>query len=345
MGIARREQAGALMSAFRERGARRYLWTDAFAVCNFLALGLEERALQLIEEVHRILGHHRSDGKWLGDASEAHPTLGGLRIGKPLPERRPDEPVDEGREWDRDGQYFHYLTKWAHALDCVARTTKRTVFNTWARELVDVAQRKFTHDHRMHWKMSIDLSRPLAASMGQHDPLDGYVTCRQIMTTAAMLDAPGPDLAAATGCFAEMVDAGSLATGDPLGIGGLLVDAHRLARLEPDGVLLEPVLSAALVGLRHYLAQPDLRAPAERRLAFRELGLAIGLAALSGIDAQKASTRGLLGELAGYRNVRDLIEGFWMRSENRRSISWLDHADINDVMLATSLVPSGFLAA
>ena len=26
------------------------------------------------------------------------------------------EPFDERLEWDRDGQYFHYLTKWMHAL-------------------------------------------------------------------------------------------------------------------------------------------------------------------------------------------------------------------------------------
>ena len=57
---------------------------------------------------------------WLGGRSEEdgerHPTAGGLRIGKPLPERGAREPIDERLEWDRDGQYFHYLTKWMHAL-------------------------------------------------------------------------------------------------------------------------------------------------------------------------------------------------------------------------------------
>ncbi|MCF8126715.1 MAG: hypothetical protein K9J51_10890 [Desulfotignum sp.] len=38
-----------------------------------------------------------------------HPTRGGLRIGKPLNERRSDEPFDQNLEWDRDGQYYHYL--------------------------------------------------------------------------------------------------------------------------------------------------------------------------------------------------------------------------------------------
>ncbi len=47
---------------------RRYLWTDAFAVCNFLGLYRQTRdeqykklALHLIDQVHFILGRHRDD--------------------------------------------------------------------------------------------------------------------------------------------------------------------------------------------------------------------------------------------------------------------------------------------
>jgi hypothetical protein len=353
MANARLEQATSLMMRFFERTGetRRYLWTDAFAVCNFLGLGQEELALQLIERVHRVLAHHRPDDPragWLSGlsaaAGERQPTIGGLRIGKSLPERRPDQPMDDQLEWDRDGQYFHYLTKWAHALDCAARATRHGFFNTWARELIDVAQRRFTRGNRMYWKMSIDLSRPLVASMGQHDPLDGYVTCRQLATSSAADGAAGPDLVDATTQFMSMIDPRALATADPLGIGGLLFDAHRLARVERNGSdLLELILAAALAGLRQYVTQPDLRASAERRLAFRELGLAIGLAAVPAIDAERPSTRALLEQLARYANVRDEIETFWLRAEHRQTSTWRDHADINDVMLATSLVPSGLL--
>ncbi len=114
-----------------DRLQRRYLWTDAFAVCNFLGLGQIDRALALIDRVHHVLGRHRTDDPrngWLSglpDAEgEAHPTLGGLRIGKPLHERAASEAADDSLEWDRDGQYFHYLTKWMHALDQAARTTR-----------------------------------------------------------------------------------------------------------------------------------------------------------------------------------------------------------------------------
>ena len=62
-----------------------------------------------------------------------------------------------------------------------------------------------------------------------------------------------------------------------------------------------------------HLAQPDLGSPADHRLAFRELGLA--------------------------------IESFWLLPEHRQVRTWLDHEDINDVMLATSLVPEGLASA
>src|SRR5262245_36756552 len=91
-----------------DHSGRRYLWTDAFAVCNFLGLARdtgEQRfdalAFRLIERVHSTLGRHREDDRRHGRISgltdaegQAHPTLGGLRIGKGLPERDPIEPVD-----------------------------------------------------------------------------------------------------------------------------------------------------------------------------------------------------------------------------------------------------------
>ena len=322
---------------------RRYLWTDAFAVSNFLALGRADLALALVDRVHHTLGRYsRQDPRtgWLGggddEAREAHPTLGGLRIGKPMLERAPGQQLDERLEWDRDGQYFHYLTKWMHALDQVARATRDPVFNGWARELADVACRKFVHGSppRMYWKMSVDLSRPLVPSMGQHDPLDGFVTCRELATTAAELGGAGPTLADATATFAAMIDRRGLATADPLGIGGLLVDAERLARLPTrDRALIDVLLTSAMVGLEHYTAGADLDARAAYRLAFRELGLAIGLSAAA---AMPELTPGV--EIAQLVSLRDEIEAFWVRPEHRASRAWMDHEDINDVMLATSLL-------
>jgi hypothetical protein len=339
--------AAELMEGFAERtgltnpgASRRYLWTDAFAVCNFIALHehagdprYESLATKLVERVHQVLGP-RLDVR--------HPTRAGLRIGKPLPERGPDEPFDEELEWERDGQYFHYLTKWMHALDRLARATQRPLLNLWARELAATAHRAFTYDlgghRRMYWKMSVDLSRPLVRSMGQHDPLDGYVTTLALQMSP-MATLPGPDLRRALADYLAMIDLGSLATPDPLGIGGLLTDAWRVGQLIERGArgerrLFDALVAAAAAGLAYVSKQQDLRARAERRLGFRELGLAIGLAAAEELGDQR---------LTEYLALRRQIEAFWLDPAHRTTATWQEHEDINEVMLATSLIPDGFL--
>jgi hypothetical protein len=320
------ELAMELMQRFAERTGltsarpqRRYLWTDAFAVCNFLALDRLDLALALVDGVHHVLGRHRDDDDrrgWISGLSdadgEAHPTQGGLRIGKLLPERPPGEPVSERLEWERDGQYFHYLTKWMHALEQVAHVAGDPHPAAWAQELAVTARKSFVHGGRMYWKMSIDLSRPLVTSMGHHDPLDGYVTELE-------LGLPGD-------CYRALIDSRGLATADPLGLGGLLVDAYLLGVLGRDTRLRDAVLVAADCGLHGYAEWPDHRLEAGSRLAFRELGLAIGL------HAQPVADR-----------LRDEIIAFWREPANRRGETYCEHEDINDVMLATALVPDGFL--
>lgn len=81
-------RVAAIMDDFGERTGvttagptRRYLWTDAFAVCTYLSLhgrtGNERwllRARELISQVHRVLGRHRpSDERdgWISGLSEA----------------------------------------------------------------------------------------------------------------------------------------------------------------------------------------------------------------------------------------------------------------------------------
>ena len=46
-----------------------------------------------------------------------HPTQGGLRIGKNMNERSSSDRFDENLEWDRDGQYYHYLMWTSHIQD------------------------------------------------------------------------------------------------------------------------------------------------------------------------------------------------------------------------------------
>ena len=386
---AREQQAAAIMQSFARRSGlttgqppRRYLWTDAFAVCNYLGLAhvtgdpdYHELALMLVDQVHQTLGRHRADDTrsgWISGLSEEagalHPTRGGLRIGKTLPERGPNDEFDERLEWDRDGQYFHYLTKWMHALDQVTRTTGFARFNIWARELAATAYDAFRlpppsnqQPPRMVWKKSIDLSRALVPSMGKHDPLDGYITSLQLTATAAALPqrALGPTLEYETAGFAHMVSMGEWTTEDPLGIGGLLVDAYRLLQLQqqrmhPQHELVETLLDAAIAGLNDFVRSGELQQPLQYRLAFRELGLAIGLHALEHMAQLTNETNALqnhgyprlqaqLARLMPFIELREDIEKFWLDPGHQQTEIWAEHRNINEVMLATSLVPDGYL--
>ncbi len=360
---------------------RRYLWTDAFAVCNFLELyrqtaddKFKSLALQLVEQVHSKLGRHREDdirSGWISGLNEAegklHPTSGGLRIGKKLNERSSAEPFDENLEWDRDGQYYHYLTKWMHALNCVSMVTRDPTYNIWARELAKTIHARFTfipssgERKGLYWKMSIDLSRPLVPSMGHHDPLDGFITYCQLMASTS--DNPPtsikPDLSAEINELADICRGKSWVTDDSLGIGGLLCSAHQIAQMIARGYfkeqndLLETILEAALLGLDAYTGMDSLGYPAEYRLAFRELGLSIGLRAVERLNNLVETHRSIfknhatllshIGKLMGHRLLIERIEKFWLKTTSREANTWLAHRDINMVMLATSLAPDGFL--
>jgi hypothetical protein len=204
-----------------EKTPCRYVWTDAFAVCNFLSLHRAtaaqrylDLACALVGQVHNILGRHRLDDTrqgWISGLPEEegrqHPTVGGLRIGKPL----------------------HQLL------------------------------------------------------------LERDVDCRR---------------------------------------------------------LLDPVIAEAELSLASFSSAPVFGHPAEQRLAFRELGLSIGIHAMQHVrsllrhDARLADTA---DRRTGYGPLADQIEGFWSRPAARRTGMWNEHQHINSVMLATSLAPEGYV--
>jgi hypothetical protein len=362
------------------KSPRRYLWTDAFAVCNFLCLYLQTKdekyrdlALALVDQVHNVLGRHRADDRrtgWISSLNEedgrAHPTAGGLRIGKELNERRPNDPIDERLEWEQDGQYFHYLTKWMQALNLLTVATGDFTFNRWALELARTAHARFVYapphsgPKRMHWKMSIDLAYPLVHSMGQHDPLDGLVTYCELQATAVknQKKTVSTDLTDQIRDMASICEGKDWRTDDPLGLGGLLTDAWRAARLAVQGQEIRPglpamLLKAALPGLQSYAAQNMLRLPVAYRLAFRELGLAIGFQVIDKMESlieqnpnifpKDYDFSPILAAIRSYVPLGEAINSFWSRPENQVVSTWTDHLDINMVMLATSLAPDGYL--
>jgi hypothetical protein len=367
----------------KTKSPSRYLWTDAFAVCNFLELFVRTGepkyrgyAISLIDQVHQVLGRYRHDDVrhgWISGLDEEsgrlHPTVAGLRIGKPLKERQKAEPFDERLEWDRDGQYFHYLTKWIHALCQTAVIANRSEYARWAGELAAAAFQGFScvsHSGGdgligIYWKMSTDLSRPLVFAMGLHDVLDGFIIFREVKSAMADLSVATEmsKITTAIASLSPLCQHRDWTTDDSLGLGGLLFDACRLCQLlnpnsHADVDLLEALLDSCSRGLISFVRAGHLANAVSNRLAFRELGLAIGLKAVSAIahviEEQQShfeNRSGLsrsIGLLQRYMPIGDEIIGAWLAYEEHRDKSWRAHLDINEVMLATALIPNTFLS-
>ncbi len=242
------------------------------------------------------------------------------------------------------------------------------LYNRWAMALAKRAHAGFTHasprggTKRMYWKMSIDLSYALVPAMGQHDPLDGLITYSQLQAQARDAKALKPskdlDLSSEIAEMADICKGENWATDDPLGLGGLLCDAFRVAQMVVKGTfertdLVDELLAASLLGLQSYAKNHSLSLSADYRLAFRELGLSIGLHAIerfrgliesqTGPSSRKIPSRWRTDGLARYVPLARTIEKFWLDPKNRESESWTSHRDINMVMLATSLAPDGYL--
>jgi len=349
----------------------RYLWTDAFAVCNYIGLYNLTHEMEyfklgskLINQVHHVLGKNRGNNGWISgmdnDEGEIHPTVGGLRIGKKLDERELNQKYDEVLEWEMDGQYYHYITKWIHALNITAKISNEIKYVQWAGELLKTTHHAFSYKlapnfpARLYWKMSIDLKRPLVSSMGQQDPLDGYLTYKETENISSNFDGQKFDSEIKeVGTICKMVD---LKTNDPLGIGGLLADATRTTQLMVYGTINQPevldkILQSTLAGIRSYIGTGQLSLSPDYRLAFRELGFSLGL---NGIKLMETCMRdhpelftltheNLLKQIKDYQYICQDIEEFWLNPVNQKSMSWNEHRDINTVMLATSLFPHGYL--
>jgi hypothetical protein len=156
----------------------------------------------------------------------------------------------------------------------------------------------------------------------------------------------------------SMCEGRTWTTDDVLGIGGLLSDACRLAQLMISTNLRESdrlvsLLRDAEVCLENFVRSRSLNVSAEYRLAFRELGLSIGLHAIVKMQrtieqhpenfSNQHELHARLSGLERFLPLTELIENFWLAIDNQQSTSWTAHRDINSVMLATSLAPDGYL--
>lgn len=354
------EEATKLMQAFSERtgiteksdSSRRYLWTDALAVQNFFALfhlaeekNYQIQAFKLIDLVHEYLGKFHPEDPRTGSISgfdeekaEYHPTAGGLRIGKKFPERKEKEPFNERLEWERDGQYFHYLTRWLTVLLQAGNEKPHSDYSRWALELLEVFPKSITSDNsRMYWKMSTDLSRPLVTSMGAHDPLEGLICTLGVVERFPDRISEFDFLLTE---FEKMCEDQNWQTTDSLGIGGLLLNALRLkfhTEHFPESISSESLIQQSLESLdgfqQHFLEQK-----ANRRLAFRECGMSLGIQVMKGVYEKYDYPDIPHSRLQNYVLLAEEIENFWLEPKNQGNPIWQDHLDINEVSLAASLL-------
>ena len=342
----------------------RYLWTDAWAVQNFLALAAEfdekayaDLAIDLIEKVHYTLGRYSPQDPrsgWISELSDEegrnHPAIRGLRIGKNQLERKRTETFNSRKEWERDGQYYHYHTRWIQALLQSAEFFEDQELIRDAAEL-SLAGRHFINqiNNRLHlfWKMSVDLSRPQVLSMGAHDPLDGYLTAQE----CNILASGDFDFTDYLEDLEDLCEGKNWESADPLGLGGLSLNVVRSAELESHVALPESVKPQKLFqdlnrGLESFAGQSELDSPVGYRLAFRECGLSLGLRVLNGYSDKLAENGLDINRLDEIMHMAETIEDFWSQSENREHQSYQNHLFINDVSLASSLlarrVPQSF---
>eukprot|EP01134_Creolimax_fragrantissima_P002111 CFRG2111T1 len=250
----------------------------------------------------------------LADATADHPTSAGLRIGK-----KDDEGCRDG-----DGQYFHYLTKHAFALNRLSLALNDPKYNEWAVELLEVACRKFVYRGRrdgvlhMYWKMSMDLNRPLVHSEGNLDPYDGLVTVA--IVRAASPD-PSTTLMKEYQDFHEMVNIkyNNYKSQDPLDLGEALWLTHW--KFQGNAQWANEISKRSAATLEYLWLNGYFTKPLDCRLAFREFGTTLGTQVNPSASNQWPQQR------------VPVLHAFWAPYVFDRD------TDISPVMMAASLVP------
>ena len=269
----------------------RYLWTDAFGVALLVSLYVAsenplhlDEAEDVVESVEKVLGRER-----------------GLRIGEAA---------------DRDGQYFHYLTMWLHALALLGRFIGG--YKTEAIALAKQIHEPFlVRGQGVLWKMQEDLSGPYPGyGFGALDPFGGYVAYSQVDPVA---------LAGEIADMKQLIDlsAESLVIDQDLGLGMMLWFTHFFPQADWARVQRRRCINVFETMWQpqgYFCRQPG--APGVR-FAFTNYGVSIGLQSIGAWPAR-------VGQL------HDYFDGW-------RSGDEYDDAAITHVMACSAHFP-GLLA-
>eukprot|EP00923_Selenidium_pygospionis_P013090 GHVN01022611.1.p1 GENE.GHVN01022611.1~~GHVN01022611.1.p1 ORF type:complete len:463 (+),score=79.89 GHVN01022611.1:151-1389(+) len=373
----------------------RYLWTDAWAVINCVGLSRmarhygenksSDKMLRLgastIAKTQQVLGSHRR-AQFPNDSDNRSGPLtnGGMRIGKAYSEDLKVDPHDDPFSYDRDGQYFHYLTKWLNALCLFADETNDASLAELAVRTANQILPSFHHVTRdgsnmLYWKMSIDLTHPTVRSMGAHDAVDGLIAYLQVKATADRFQLDGhltaTDHLTATGhlsqhinLLSKVIDDQNVLCRSPRGsdsleAGGLLINAvHLSAMMRCDSSLDQGDLLVRL--LRHSLPivkgchreMCERPIGLQRRLPFRDFGLSTGLKGVVALHENENNSLNMKKSGQVWQLVDEILAAgvpvlkemeSWNMSHLQTLASWRDHEQITNVMYASHLCPKGFL--
>ncbi|EEP77220.1 conserved hypothetical protein [Uncinocarpus reesii 1704] len=316
----------------------RYLWTDAFGVLNFLTLHKENQssdgkylmfAKRLVLTVHDVLGRTRDGQSRLPGATDEEPLGGGLRIGK-----------ESETGSDGDGQYHHYLTVWMFALNRLAMAAGEPAFNRQAVSLAKAIHPHFflnrTSSHpRMVWKVAMDLSRPLVASEGNLDPIDGYVVFR-LLQSSALNYGGGPVLEEEIDDYKRVMarKGKHYVSSDTLDLGMTLWTAHWLSGREDWATDLG---NRCILQIRDLFDREGyLDTPVRFRLAFREFGTCLGIGCM--FDPGSKSEVAL-----DLKSRSEEILSQWEKYTSS-ALTPEDLKPITRVMNSTALIPGAFKA-
>ena len=126
---------------------------------------------------------------------------------------------------------------------------------------------------RIFWKMSMDLSRPLVASEGNLDPIDGYLTYKLLRSTHGV---DSSIIGKETVLLKKIVDSkvDDYDSSDALDIGMTLWTAHWF---NPEEEWARRLTRRALACLKVLIQNKRFDGSTARRLAFREFGTALGV--------------------------------------------------------------------
>jgi hypothetical protein len=332
-------EAGPSNVKWGEKGEcqRRYLWTDAFGLLNFVTLAqrypesrrgvLLDAAKRLIDAVHATLGQPRSSAFPMAVQANSSYGFKGLRIGK----EKARSKSDAGMEYD--GMYWHYLDKWFFALLRYYQVSGDHDALRDAIQLIKALHPAFLQKSMtgqvlgLHWKMNVDLTSisELGNAYPNDDALSGYIVYS--LVKHASLGKGFPSLER------ECIELGDVARQyilsgvrifpDPLGF-GLWGWKSQWLGAEWSQPILERLRRMAPIAL-------DVESG--RRLPFRMYG------AFLGAQLVPDKSLGLAEMVEHILNSTRIVE----HELNTRIGGGGEHSCINKVMLASALDPLAFM--